>query len=268
MGLSGATSVLLAGYALWVEPRWIKVRTLRLPIDALPPGLDGLSLVHLSDFHLGPHVPLDLIQRAVQKSNRLSPDLVLLTGDYVSDSPDYVDPVCEALSSLSARAGVFACLGNHDHWEDADRTRKGLARAGIALLENEHKTLRFGGDMLVVAGVEDLWEGDPDVELAFEGAPDQAIRILLSHNPDAVKRLGQERVDLMLCGHTHGGQVRLPAVGAPLLGIESGPALASGLSRTDRGTAVYVNQGLGVISPPVRFLCRPEIAHILLVRSG
>ena len=239
-----------------------------MPIEGLPEGLDGLTLVHLSDLHLGPHISMDLIQRAIQRTNKLCPDLILLTGDYVSDSPQYIAPLCQALSSLSARIGVFACLGNHDHWEDADKTRKGLDAAGIELLENEHRVLHIGEALLVIAGVEDLWEGDPDVELAFENAPDPAPRILLSHNPDAIERLGKERVDLMLCGHTHGGQVRLPAVGAPILAIKSGQRLAAGLSKTDTGTTVYVNQGLGVIFPPVRFLCRPEIAHIRLRNLG
>lgn len=266
MASTAATGV--GVYSLWLEPRWLKVKRLRVGLPRLPGELEGLTIAHLTDFHVGPHVSHERARRAIEVANGLQPDVVALTGDYVSASPKYIDGVCEVLSDLQAPMGVYAVLGNHDHWEDADATRAGLEKAGIVVLDNDHRILKWKGVAFVLAGLEDLWEADPDFSVALEGVDDDFFRIVLAHNPDVVARQGGERVDLLLCGHTHGGQVRLPFLGAPLLPIDSGQKLGVGLTALEHGTRVYVNAGVGVIFPPVRFLCRPEVAHITLTREA
>lgn len=170
------------------------------------------------------------------------------------------------LAQIAAPYGSLAVLGNHDHWVDARVGRGHIAAAGIHLVENRHVVLERAGAALVVAGVDDLWEGGQDLEKAFAGAPPaaQAQRILLCHNPDYAvdPALRRQQVSLMLSGHTHGGQVTIPGWGAPILPIRN-RQFARGLVDTLWGQ-VYVSRGIGQATPPVRVFTRPELAVIHL----
>jgi hypothetical protein len=170
------------------------------------------------------------------------------------------------IAGMRAREGALAVLGNHDHWLDAAVGRRYLAAHAIGLVENRHRVLARGGAQLVVAGVDDLWTGRQDLIAAFAGAPpaDRAPRILLCHNPDFAvdPDLPRHGVRLMLSGHTHGGQVYLPGLGAPVLPIRH-KQFARGLVKTAWGY-VYVTRGIGQTSPPARVLTRPEVAVIRL----
>lgn len=279
-----------AGYSLRVEPAWIEVTHTEIALPGLPAAFDGFRIAHLSDLHYGTYLPLGRLERVVEMVNALQPDLVALTGDYVSEpvtatylrnrildlpNPGFRrSPNAEAvfgtciplLGKIQASYGSLAVLGNHDHWVDAQVGRAHLSAAGIRLVENRHTVLEGGGAKLVVAGVGDFWEGFQNLDAAFAGAPraSEAPRLLLCHNPDyavagAVERL---RVSLMLCGHTHGGQVTIPGFGPPLLPIYH-REFARGLVRTAWGQ-VYVSRGIGQTTPPVRLFTRPEIAMIQL----
>jgi hypothetical protein len=281
-GLAGATlggGALVAGYASLVEPRLPRVRRLVRSFAGLPRSLDGLRLVQLSDLHLGPYNSAAYLARCLRRANALEPDLVLLTGDYVHGSPAYIAPVARLLGSLRARHGVLAVLGNHDHWEDPEGCRRELRAQGIRLVDNTRLFLsaarRLGegspGDGgLCLAGVGDYWEDRCDLDAALGGVAATLPRILLCHNPDFAEsesaRSGRHRVDLMLSGHTHGGQVRLPGVRSIIVPSSYGSRYARGLCR---GPAfpVYVSTGLGVTIFPVRLLCPPEIT-LLELRSA
>ena len=252
--------------AFALEPRWIAVERSDVAIPGLAPGLDGLRLVLISDTHCGPWTRPAYVGKAVRLANAQRPDAVLLLGDYCHRHRRYIEPGIEPLADLEAPHGVFAVLGNHDHWEDAPRTRAALAAGGIVELTNASRRIEKGGGTLAIGGVDDLWTGPQEPGRAFAGVPDGVPRILMSHNPDYAEELPEGlRVDLMVSGHTHGGQVWLPIVGAPIVPSRYRQKYRGGLVDGPR-CPVYVSRGLGTITPPVRFLCRPELS-VLTLRS-
>jgi len=250
---------------LVVEPRWIAVERVTVPVRGLVPSLDGLRVVLISDTHCGPWTRPSYVRRAVQLANAQEPDVVLLLGDYCHRHRRYIAPGIKPFAELEAKDGVFAVLGNHDHWEDAPATRDALAEAGVKDLTNDSFLIEFEeGGGLAIAGVDDLWTGRQDLTAAFGDLAQDVPRILMSHNPDYAEELpGGIRVDLMVSGHTHGGQVWLPLVGAPLVPSRCGQKYRAGLVQGPR-CLVYVTRGLGAITPPVRFLCRPELSVLTL----
>jgi uncharacterized protein len=264
----------LFAYGFLVETRRFEVTRRSFPVRGLPQSLDGLVVAQLTDLHHGPFMSLSWIREVIATTNALSPDLVLLTGDYVHQSPQYIRPVVDALAGLKARIGVLGVLGNHDWWEDGEETQRQFARVGLPLIDNgrmfvsrERKLVSGGVEGLCIAGVGDLWEGGPDYEAALEGVPPLVPRVLLSHNPDVAEARGfvqsGHRVDLMLCGHTHGGQVRVPGFGTPMVPSRYGQKYASGLVQGPV-CPVYISRGLGTAIMPVRFRVVPEIALIEL----
>ncbi|HHL40049.1 MAG TPA: metallophosphoesterase [Deltaproteobacteria bacterium] len=258
----GASALAADGLFLWRSR--IVVERVEVTIEDLAPQLEGLRICLLTDTHHGPMVGIGMLDRAVAAANGLGADVAALTGDFVSRSPEYIAPAAASLARLRAPLGVFAVLGNHDHWVDAGGVREGLAGAGIRVLENSHALVERAGAPLCVAGVEDLYEGRPDAAAALDGVESTTPRILLSHNPDYAEALGEEpRVDLVLSGHTHGGQVRLPFGFAPVTYSRYGQKYRGGLVRTGR-TQVYVSRGLGVVMAPVRINCPPELTLIEL----
>ena len=226
---------------------------------------DGLKIVHLTDIHHSLFTPLEDVQRAVHLANLLRPDIVALTGDYVTLSPSYIWPVARALGKLRARQGVFAVLGNHDFQVDADAITQALRAQHIRVLRNGHHALRCGSATLWVVGIDDLWWGYDDLPAALRSVPARDPKILLCHNPLGIWRAVKHGVDLMLSGHTHGGQVRLPVVRS-LYRSKLGERFVEGWNRLD-GTQIYVNRGIGKVVVPVRVGCPPEIACLRLRRA-
>jgi predicted MPP superfamily phosphohydrolase len=262
-GAVGAVSLLSGGvYITKIEPRWIETVRVDVPIRGLPASLQDFTIAQLSDFHVGPHVKAEDVHRAVEIANKLAPDLVVLTGDYVSESAQHSAACARELAALKAEHGVYAILGNHDFWTDADVVAANLRQAGLDVLGNEHRWLRVGGTVLWLVGIEDVWSGKPDLEVALDGVPQGAPTVLLAHEPDFADQAAGQNITLQLSGHSHGGQVRLPFVGALIL-----PYLARkypyGLRRVGE-MWLYTNRGVGLIAPPVRFLCRPEITLLRL----
>jgi hypothetical protein len=245
-----------------------------LALRGLPREMDGIRVAHLSDIHHGCWMPLEQVERVVAQANALRPDLVLLTGDYVHQSPAYIDPVARALGALRARMGAVAVLGNHDWWEGAPRMRQALAAAGIPLVDNGRLVLTPEGRLepraergLCIAGIGDLWEDETDFAAALDGVPDAMPRLLMSHNPDAAEEdalsRGGWRVDLMLSGHTHGGQVWVPGLGHPVVPSRYGQKYAGGLVQGP-ACPVLVSAGIGMAVLPVRFATPPEIIELTL----
>ena len=258
----GAVGALYA-YARYVEPRALRVEKLTIELPGLPSSLGGLRIAQLSDFHLGPEVHEDHVRRAVTTANSLQPDLTVVTGDFVSVARRYVRPAMRAVEELSAPLGVLAVLGNHDFWIAPRMITALLRRGGVAVLRNQAAVVSREGAALHVAGVDDLWARAHDLDAALAGIPRSGPTILLCHNPDLAPQAAARGVSLMLSGHTHGGQVRLPLYGPVVVPSEHGRLWASGLHLVGR-MQLYVNRGVGLISPPVRFLCPPEVTLIEL----
>lgn len=270
-------------YSARVEPGWVEVVQQDVVLPRLPATLDGLSVAHLSDLHLGPYVSAERIRQAVEITNSLAPDLVALTGDFIYRSSTYSAPVAEELAALSPRHGVHAVLGNHDVWNAVYEMPRRLAERGISVLRDERLRLEVDGEALWLLGIEDRghsgsaggsfasfsrrWRSAGEAaRRLLEDVPPEEPRLLLAHNPDFTEMLPPGEVDLALCGHTHGGQVRLPLIGAPIVPSVFGQKYVSGLVQGP-ATQVYVTRGIGVTPPPVRFRCRPEVT-LLLLRSS
>lgn len=253
------------GYSL-LEAKWVRIARVHLPIKNLPRSFQGTTISLITDVHHGPFVPLSYVRDIVAMSNALKPDIVALSGDYVSNHPMYIEPSLDALGDLKASFGRFAVLGNHDHWESAIMTRAGLAEAKISLVENTGLWLTRGKDRLRIGGVGDYWEGTQDLDSALGDCDESGASLILSHNPDFVEEIFDQRVGLVLSGHTHGGQVVVPGYGAPLVPSSHGQKYLHGLVQGPK-VPVFVSRGVGTVTPPVRFRCRPEIVHITLSRA-
>ncbi|MGD0125273.1 MAG: metallophosphoesterase [Terriglobia bacterium] len=235
-------------------------------LDRLSPAHDGLKIAQLTDLHHSLFTPLEEIQRAVHLANHLRPDVVALTGDYVTLSPTYIWPVARALGKLRARLGVFAVLGNHDFRVDAEEITQALRSQRIRVLRNAHCALRRGSARLWMVGVDDLWWEAADIHAALRSVPARDPKILLCHNPLGIHMAAKHGIDLVLSGHTHGGQVRLPMVGSVYGRSKLGERFVEGWNRLD-GTQIYVSRGIGKVLVPVRYGCPPEIT-LLRLRSG
>jgi len=257
----------LAAYAFLVEPRWIQVTRTRIHLRSLPGPLEGLRIALLSDLHAGEGTPMWVIRRASELVMREAPDLIAITGDLIADDADSFHSVLDALGGLSAPLGVYAVPGNHDHTVGIDKWRQEIGEHPVIRNLTNMAVMRdVAGARLCIAGVDDLSSGDPTLnELP---PPDRRdITVLLAHDPDQAERAKRayDRVDLVLSGHTHGGQIRLPLVGA-LRNPSEGNLYEEGLRRRP-WTQVYVSRGVGTIHLPARFLCRPEVAILELTAS-
>ena len=231
----------------------------------LPKSLDGLRIVHLSDLHYGPLVNPQHLERAVAAANELQPDLIALTGDYISQDRIYAEPCAEVVGKLRARHGVYAVLGNHDHWTDATLIADLFRAEGIRVLINEGSRMDLSGGTFWLAGVDDTMVGLEDLPLALAGSSTDEFKLLLAHNPVILRRAARAGVDLVLSGHTHGGQVSWRSE----KGRSGRPRrrMLRGLGR--RGdTQIYVTRGLGTVVLPIRYGCPPEISVIELRSQG
>ena len=256
--------------AAMLEPRTIEVTHQRLRMPKLPGEFEGFRLVQLSDIHHSPFLSEGEITEAARRANALDPDLIVLTGDYVSHSRDFIAGCARALGTLRARHGVFAVLGNHDHWTDGPQMAQALTNRGIRILTNENLLIERGSSSIRLVGIDDMTVKRDDLRAALLGTQPHETRILLSHNPAIIREAARAGLDLVLSGHTHGGQINWRL----LTGREDKKTqrwLKRPSRRLMRGyaqlgaTHLYVNRGLGTVVLPLRYGCPPEISVIELI---
>jgi predicted MPP superfamily phosphohydrolase len=259
LSLAGAGAL----YGLWQRPR---LRHREIFVRDLPEAWDGYRIAHITDLHCGPFASAARVSRWVSAVNALSADLVAVTGDLITQGTAYVVPMAQALGGLRAADGVFACMGNHDYFTAGDEVAVALERAGLSVLRNRGVVLEREETFLYVAGVDDTWTERNDLPLALADRPPQAPVVLLAHDPSLFPSAAAAGVDVMLSGHTHGGQI-----GVPLLAHRWNLARLITRFTTDlyrRGSCVlYVNRGLGTTGPPLRLFVRSEIALLVLRRD-
>jgi uncharacterized protein len=250
-----------AARAALSEPYLLTIEHHSIYLPRLPQAFEGFRIVHLSDIHHSPFTSSAQIERAVETANRLKPDLIALTGDYISHDRQYAAPCAEMLGRLNARYGVFAVLGNHDHWTDAALITDLFRAEGITVLVNQGMRFELGDDAFWLAGVDDTMVGLEDLSLALAGARETEMKLLLAHNPIILRRAARAHVDLVLSGHTHGGQVTLrPERGAS---GKTRRRLLRGLGHQGE-TQIYVTRGLGTVVLPIRYGCPPEVSLLEL----
>jgi uncharacterized protein len=271
---SGAAAALgLLGYACEFERHNLEVAERTIRLARLPDALDGLRIAQISDLHYEQYAEAFFVEKVVAQVNQLVPDLVVITGDYVTErrsascrrSAEMSFPCAEILSRIECDKR-WAVLGNHDERAGSALVIKALESRGFPVLENRHVAYERNGARLWIAGVKSASESEPDLRAAvppwLKSSGDPVL--LLAHEPDFADQVVEYGgVDLMLSGHTHGGQVRLPFLGAtvrPPLGRK----YVKGLFRLPNDLQLYVNRGIGAMMLPVRFRCRPEITLITL----
>lgn len=277
-----AAALGVSAYATLVEPRWLEVTTREITLPRLPHAWDGLRIAHLSDLHLSRIVSRAHVVRCVRAAMAAAPDLIVITGDFVTRSERFIPPLAPLLAPLRAPHGVWGILGNHDHHVCATDVTKVVEKGGVRMLRNRHVRLEKEGQALWLAGIDSIEGKQYHLSRAAQERVDRLMqahlcealaetdedgcRLLLGHSPDIFPMAKAAGVDLVLSGHTHGGQVCLPFVGATVVPSRFGARYASGLFREGE-TQLFVTRGLGVVRLPVRFLCRPELP-ILTLRRG
>lgn len=269
LGITSGVVLALGLRAFWLEPASLVVveEHLEIPWSAPRP----LSIAVLTDLHVGsPFNGVDKLRAVVARTNAARPDVIFILGDLVIQGVTggrFVPPeaIAVELASLRAPAGVLAVLGNHDAWLDHDRVRRAVEHAGIRVVEDTAVRVDTPAGPVWVAGVSDLWTRPHDIRAALAAVPaDAAPVLLLTHNPDIFPDI-PARVTLTLAGHTHGGQVRFPLLGAPIVPSMFRQRFAAG-HVVEEGRHLFVATGIGTSIFPVRFRVPPAVN--LLTVSG
>ncbi len=260
---SYAVALAMGIWAVMVRRRWLRVRRLELPIAGLDLAFDGYRIAQLSDLHVGSMCPRQWLRRWVARVETLDVDLVVLTGDYVTSGVRFHRDVAEELGALHAPDGVFAVMGNHDYFGDGEPLMTLLGEAGVRLLRNQHIEIARAGARICLAGVDDVYTRRIDLGAALAGRDEALPLLVLAHDPVSFDALADRGAALVLSGHTHWGQVRVPWL-APRVGYApEGLAYRAGIYRRDQAW-LYVSPGLGTTGPPARLGTSPEITVITL----
>lgn len=254
-------------YARLIEPYNYLISETDIFIHQLPERFEGFRITQLTDIHHSRILGIDQVLRVVNLALATKPDMFVLTGDYTTAYRKYIEPCAEALSSLSAPEGVWAVLGNHDHYTDPELTARALQRQHINVMSNVNTTISRGPDKFQLAGIDDWTWGATNWQQAFAGLDGKLPTVLLSHQPSVLDMDQAHQASLIISGHTHGGQIDLPIIGAPARFATKDLRYAQGLF-SEGNTQLYVSSGTGVIGLPVRLGVRPEIAVLRLRRAS
>lgn len=251
-----------------IEPYQLIIKTVSVNVDGIHKNFDKIKIIHITDLHIKKIGYLE--RKLIDKINQLMPDILFVTGDFIKNN-DGIKHCAEVFRNINAKYGIYGVLGNNDYRKffifslDTDELKKSLTSSGVKLLFNESHTINIDGVNISIFGVEDSIYGTPDISRVADNVSNEHLNILLSHSPSIIKNLDGFRPDLIITGHTHGGQVRFPFIEylwTPLP-INSPRKYSRGLFKTN-GTNIYVNQGIGTSLFPMRFLCPPEISVIKL----
>ena len=257
----------------YAEAHNIKLKEVTFSSKNIPDAFDNKKIIFISDIHAGKYFKREDVAELVRRINERNPDIILLGGDNTSKKEAYSTPFFEEIAKLKSTYGVFSVLGNHDYWEDPQLIQKGLMDCGFNICDNRSYWIKEGNDSIKIGGVGDLWE---DVQLSENTTNDvkqDDFCILLSHNPDYIEILNTDLVDLMLSGHTHGGQITFFGLYGPIMPstfhpeyMQTGQKYRYGWKEKN-GTQLYVTTGIGMGKFPFRFFAQPEIVEITLKAS-
>jgi uncharacterized protein len=260
---SAGAGLALGVYGVWFRARRPRVRRLEIPVRGMDPALDGYTIAQLSDLHIGSLFSKRAAARWIRTANAERPDLVALTGDYVTNGVAFHEDIADTLGALRAADAVVAVLGNHDYFGHGEPLASLLVERGIVLLRNQRHTVRRGEASLEIAGVDDTWTRRADVDRTMRGFGGARPLIALSHDPALFPDFARHGAALVLAGHTHWGQVGVPFAAQRYNLARRVFRFSAGLYR-EGGSALYVNPGLGTSGPPVRFGSSPEITVFTL----
>ncbi|MFL5758340.1 MAG: metallophosphoesterase [Thermomicrobiales bacterium] len=260
-----AIGAVAAYKARYINPYSPVLERISLPLPPGHEGLHGLTIGFLTDSHVGPFFSHDDLTRATKLLASVKPDLILLGGDYISESPRFIGPTVEVLRELvhASSHGGLAVMGNHDLSVSEPKVTEAFKSAGIPILRNAAAPVAHNGDTLWIAGVDESLLGTPDPARTFAQIPPGAACLAVWHEPSFAEQVAARGAFAQLSGHTHGGQIRLPAIGPVGLPAD-GRCHVIGFN-TVAGMPVYTSRGVGVYRPPMRFRCPPEVTLVTLV---
>jgi hypothetical protein len=248
---------------MFIEPYWIETKYITIESDQIPDQFDGKTIVFLSDIHAGSDFSQERIDSVVNQVNALNPDLILLGGDYIDGDSAYINSTFESLSKLKAPLGVYAVLGNKD---PQYLTLNTILKSNITYIGNKGTWIEVNGSRIRLGGVGDYNNGAQIQNATTSVVTPQDFVILLSHNPDYFPKVNKSKVDLVLSGHTHGGQITFFGLWAPVTHSDYGNKYRTGVI-TENSSTLIVSNGIGTTILPMRFFARPQIIVVELKQT-
>jgi predicted MPP superfamily phosphohydrolase len=255
--------LVVCGYGVLLRRRLFRVRRVEIEVEGLDSAFDGFRIAHLSDLHIGNLTPRAWAERWARAANAEAPDLAVVTGDMVTSGTAFHDDIAGVVGMLEAKHGVFATMGNHDYFGDGEPLMSLLVGRGVKVLRNAGVVLERGDARLYLAGIDDTWTKRDDLTCALRERPDGVPCVLLAHDPERFRSAIDERVELTLSGHTHGGQIAVPFLYRRLSLSHLSHHFHVGEYRSGRST-LYVHPGLGTTGPPMRLGVAPEVVILTL----
>jgi predicted MPP superfamily phosphohydrolase len=271
------TGIILLIYSS-LETRWIKTTYVTIESPDIPTSFNGRRIVFVSDIHHGSALSRERVKKLVQRINDLHPDIIILGGDYISFEEKYIKSLFDELRNLKCKYGVYGVLGNHDCFVNGPLTKRMMVRDGIKDCDNKSYWLKINRDSIKIGGVLDPDGGKQELDSTVYDVHKKDFCILITHRPDYIEKINNDLVDLTLSGHTHGGQITLFGLWAPILPTENGlwanlslseetQKYRYGLIHPKPNMQSYITSGIGTRFPHIRFFCRPEIAVLELKRK-
>lgn len=265
-GIGGGTFY----YVREIEPGMLNIQEENISSSTIPTSFQNFKIVQFSDTHVGFHYTVEQLQDIVATINSLEPDVLVFTGDLVDDPRHFnkYGALTKTLSSAKAAYGKYWIYGNHDHGGyGTETTKKVMNEAGFTLLQNSHMIIEKETDRIVLAGIDDVILGKPDLHTALNRVNPDLFTILLAHEPDYADTASQFPVNVQLSGHSHGGQIRLPVIGDLYTPLYAEKYIKGKYTSKNQQFTLYVNSGIGTTRLPYRFLCQPEI-HVFTLKTN
>ncbi len=255
--------VVISAYGVVLRRRIFEVQQVEIAVPGLARGFDGYRIVHLSDLHIGTMTPESWGMRWVRAANELKCDLAVVTGDLATSGTEFYDDIARVVGSLEARDGTFVSMGNHDYFGDGEPLIRRLREKGASVLRNEGKTLERGADRMYLAAIDDTWTKKDDMMKALAERPADVAAVLLAHDPEKFREAARHGVEVVLSGHTHGGQIAVPFLAKHMSLSKIAHHYTLGVYRKGRST-LFVHPGLGTTGPPIRIGVAPAVVVITL----
>ncbi len=258
-----ATGLVVCGYGCTLRRWFFVTRRVDIPVRGLAPAFDGFTIAQLSDLHIGAFTPLWWGLRWVRKANAANADIVVVTGDMVTSGVAFHDDIAELVGNLRAKEGVYVIMGNHDYFGEGEPLVSLLRERHAHVLRNEGVVLERDGARLFLAGMDDIWTRRDNLDASLADRPEGVPTVLLAHDPDRFPQAARRNVDVVLSGHTHGGQIAMPFLDRFITASKLAHQFHLGLYQ-DGDSTLYVHPGLGTTGPPMRLGVAPAIALIRL----
>ena len=253
-----AIGLVVAAYGVVIRRWWFVTREVEIPVRGLDARLDGYRIVHLSDLHIGALTPPWWGRRWVDRANETNADAVVVTGDLVTSGVAFHEAIAELIGGLVGKDGVFCSMGNHDYFGNGEPLISLIRARGPKVLRNEGVVVERDGARLFITAIDDTWTKRADLDLALKERPADVATVLLAHDPDKFPQIASRGVDVVLSGHTHGGQIAVPFLGRWFNASRLAHHFHIGVYRQGDSTR-YVHPGLGTTGPPIRFGVAPAV---------